>query len=114
MSCLNVCYFGVIMVGYGVDVDILSTAWVAKIRRQPSLTFASPRGRGPVQGQPQQLGGAIARGEEQGTQVGDRRVFNNSQGKRPSSTLAGCQVLWRGAMHLQEVACPLGRLRCWQ
>ena len=69
------------MVGYGVDVDILSTAWVAEIRRQPSLTFASPRGRGPVQGQPPQLGGAIARGEEQGTQVGDRRVPNSSQGE---------------------------------
>ena len=96
------------MVGYGVDVDILHTAWVAEIRRQPSLTFASPRGRGPVQGQPQQLGGAIAQGKEQGTQVGDRRVPNNSQGEaalvyacRVSSAMEEGHAFAGGSMYLR-------------
>ena len=73
-------------------MDILSTAWVAKIRQQPSLKFASSCGRGPVQGQPPQLGGAIARGEEQGTQVGDRRVPNISQGGAALVYAFRCQV----------------------
>ena len=89
-------------------MDILSTAWVAKIRQQPSLKFASSCGRGPVQGQPPQLGGAIARGEEQGTQVGNRRVPNNSQGGaalvyacRVSSAVEGGHAFAGGSMSLR-------------